>query len=304
MTLIRDPAELRNRLTAEREAGRSIGLVPTMGALHEGHLSLIRAAAAENDLAVVSIFVNPKQFGPDEDFAAYPRDQDRDRKLARDAGADLVYVPDTDHVYPPGFSTIVEVTGLTDVLCGAPTSRGSAHFRGVTTVVCKLLNAVAPDRAYFGQKDAQQVAVIKRMVRDLEMPVEIRAMPIVREADGLAMSSRNVYLDPAERQLAASLSRALAAAGGGLAQGLGLVGALARAEALLSESGIEAEYLEARDPDSLEPVSELTNRPVLIALAAQVGPARLIDNLIFDPSIQSTHSTPVKSPAPQGGLHR
>lgn len=283
MRVVREPVELRQLVAAARAAGQKIGMVPTMGALHEGHLSLIAAADAETDFVIVSVFVNPKQFGPSEDFEAYPRDECRDREMAAAAGADLIYAPSAETMYPPGFATAVEVSGLTDVLCGAPSSRGSAHFRGVTTVVCKLLNAAVPDRAYFGQKDAQQVAVVKRMVRDLDLPVEIRVMPIVREPDGLAMSSRNAYLDSAERQLAAQLSRALAAVGRGLSAGLELGAALEMARAVLSEAGIELEYLSAHDPDSLEAVDLVESRPVLVALAAQVGPARLIDNFIFDP---------------------
>ncbi len=280
MRILRSRGELSEELGTARRAGLTIGLVPTMGALHEGHLSLIRAAREECDRVVVSLFVNPTQFGPGEDFESYPRDEQRDRQLAEAAGADLLYAPSAEHVYPEGFSTQVEVTGLTDVLCGAPDSRGSAHFRGVTTVVCKLLCAVGPDRAYFGQKDAQQVAVIRRMVRDLEIPVEIRAMPIVREADGLAMSSRNTYLDPAERRQAQALSRALRRAESELEAGVGLERALSLARATLADAGLHPEYLEARDPESLSAVSELNGRPVLIALAVPVGKARLIDNTV------------------------
>lgn len=285
-----DPAELRRLVDEARAHERSIGFVPTMGALHDGHLSLIHAAADENDLVVVSIFVNPKQFGPDEDFAAYPRDMARDIELARVAGAGVVYSPSPEVMYPPGFSTTVEVAGLTDVLCGSPRSRGAEHFRGVTTVVCKLLTSAAPDRAYFGQKDAQQVAVIKRMVRDLDMPVEIRAMPTVREPDGLAMSSRNVYLDADQRRQAGAINRALDAARRELANAGGLDRALAAAYSVLGDAGIEAEYLEARDPDSLAPAVEPLEGPVLFAIAAPIGAARLIDNVIVDPRAESAAS--------------
>lgn len=288
MKVARTPEELRLLLDPVRREGRRIGMVPTMGALHRGHLSLIEAAARECDLVVVSIFVNPKQFGPSEDFEAYPRDEGRDFELAEGAGADVIYAPSVESMYPDGFATTVEVSGLTEVLCGAPEHRGPDHFKGVTTVVCKLLNAADPDRAYFGLKDAQQVAVIKRMVRDLDMPVEIRAMPTVREPDGLALSSRNAYLDAEERLLAVQLSRSLRAAERALAEGRALGAALDAARAILAEAGIEPEYLEARDPDSLAPASEVGDRPILIALAARVGPARLIDNIVFDPHAPAT----------------
>ena len=209
MKIVRQATELHGVVSKLRATGTSIGLVPTMGSLHEGHLSLIRTARDENDFVIVSIFVNPKQFGDGEDFETYPRDEARDVEIARATGADLIYAPDTASMYPEGFATTVEVEGITGVLCGAPGSRGPEHFRGVTTVVCKLLNAASPDRAYFGQKDAQQVAVIKRMVRDLDMAVELRVMPIVREPDGLAMSSRNIHLDSDQRRLAAEISHAL-----------------------------------------------------------------------------------------------
>lgn len=283
MKVVREPAELSRSVAEARSRGEEIGLVPTMGALHEGHLSLIRAAREECDTVVVSIFVNPKQFGPNEDFVSYPRDEKRDLELAEAAGADLIYAPTVAAMYPEGFATTVEVAGLTDVLCGAKSSRGSAHFKGVTTVVCKLLNAAAPDRAYFGQKDAQQVAVIKRMVRDLDLPVKVRVMPTVREPDGLAMSSRNAYLGADDRRLARELHRALAAVRDDLEAERELAEAIDRARGRLVAAGIEPEYFEARDPDSLEPVERVAERPVLIALAAQVGPARLIDNIVFDP---------------------
>lgn len=298
MKVLRDPAALRSALSEPRSRGLSIGMVPTMGALHEGHLSLIREARRENDVVVVSIFVNPKQFGPNEDFAAYPRDEQRDLELAREAGADLIYAPAVEAMYPEGFATTVEVTGLTEVLCGAPERRGPDHFRGVTTVVCKLLNAAWPDRAYFGQKDAQQVAVIKRMVRDLDMATEIRVMPIVREPDGLAMSSRNAYLGEDDRRRATAISGALAIAQASLTRGESLGEALDAASEYLRKSGIEPEYLEARDPETLAAVETLAGRPVLVAVAARVGPARLIDNFIFDPRDTETSD---KIPALQGG---
>ena len=275
---VRTKGELRAALAAVRADGRSLGLVPTMGYLHEGHLSLLRAARAECDFVVMSLFVNPTQFGPGEDLERYPRDEERDAELAGEAGADLIYAPAVEEVYPDGFSTTVEVAGVTEVLCGDPSRRGPEHFRGVTTVVAKLFNSVQPDVAYFGQKDAQQVAAIRRMVRDLDVPVRIEALPIVREPDGLAMSSRNAYLSAAERQQATALSRALQAVEQTV-RDASLEAGIDAGRRELERAGIEPEYLEARDAENLEPVAELDGRPVLIALAAQVGPARLIDNV-------------------------
>jgi pantoate--beta-alanine ligase len=271
------PDELRDALAAPRHAGRTIGLVPTMGYLHEGHLSLLRAARAECDVVVMSLFVNPTQFGAGEDLERYPRDERRDAELAAEAGVDLIYAPPVERVYPEGFSTTVEVGGLTEVLCGDPARRGPEHFRGVTTVVAKLFNSVQPDVAYFGRKDAQQLAVIRRMACDLDFPVRIEGLPIVREPDGLAMSSRNAYLGLDERRRATALSRALAAvervAGAG-----SLKAALAAGREVLADAGIEPEYFEARDAETLQPVAEPNGRPILVALAARVGRARLIDN--------------------------
>jgi pantoate--beta-alanine ligase len=281
--LLRAKDELRAALVPVRREGSSIGLVPTMGFLHDGHLSLLRAARAECDLVVMSLFVNPTQFGPGEDFDRYPRDEERDLRLAAQAGADIVYAPPAEAVYPEDFATQVEVGGgLTDVLDGDPARRGPGHFRGVTTVVAKLFNTVGPDVAYFGQKDAQQVAVIRRMVRDLDIPVRIEVLPTVREPDGLAMSSRNAYLDPRERERATALSRALRAAEA-TARREGIAAALEAARAELRAAGVEPEYLEARDAESLNPVAGSNGRPVLIAVAAQVGGARLIDNVLIQP---------------------
>ena len=275
---VRAPDELRDALAAPRREGRTIGLVPTMGCLHEGHLSLLRAAHVECEVVVMSLFVNPTQFGPGEDLERYPRDERRDAELAAEAGVDLIYAPPVEQVYPEGFSTTVEVGDLTEVLCGDPARRGPEHFRGVTTVVAKLFNSVQPDVAYFGRKDAQQLAVIRRMVRDLDFPVRIEGLPIVREPDGLAMSSRNAYLGPEERERATALSRALAAVERG-AQAGSLVAGIEAGRRELAAAGIEPEYLEARDPDDLTPVAELGDRPVLVAVAARVGGARLIDNI-------------------------
>jgi pantoate--beta-alanine ligase len=276
--IVRAKDELRAILAAARAEGSTIGLAPTMGSLHEGHLSLLRAARSECDLVVMSLFVNPTQFGPGEDLERYPREEARDAELAGEAGADLIYAPPVEQVYPEGFATTVEVAGLTEVLCGDPSRRGPEHFRGVTTVVAKLFNTVQPDVAYFGQKDAQQVAVIRQMVRDLDFPVRIEALPIVREPDGLAMSSRNAYLSEAERERATALSRALREVER-VAREETLAAGLEAGRRVLCEAGIEPEYLEARDPESLRPVKELNGRPALVALAARIGGARLIDNV-------------------------
>jgi pantoate--beta-alanine ligase len=289
---LRTKAELRSALSDARRAGQTIGLVPTMGYLHEGHLSLIRAARAECDLVVMSLFVNPTQFGQGEDLGRYPRDEERDLELAGEAGADLVFAPGVGEVYAAGASTVVEVGGpLTNVLDGDRDRRGPEHFRGVTTVVAKLFNVVGPDVAYFGQKDAQQAVVIRRMVRDLDFPVRIEVMPTVREADGLAMSSRNAYLEPADRKRAVALSRALAAVERGARNG-SLAESLEAARRELAEAGIEPEYLEARDAETLEPVHALADRPVLVAVAARVGAARLIDNLLIQPLSNSDSESP------------
>jgi pantoate--beta-alanine ligase len=279
---IRTKADLRTALAEARAGGRLVGLVPTMGYLHDGHLSLLSAARAQCDVVVMSLFVNPAQFGPSEDLDRYPRDEERDTQLAAEAGVDFLYAPSVEEVYPDGFCTGVEVEGLTGVLCGDPAHRGPGHFRGVSTVVAKLFNTVQPNIAYFGQKDAQQAAIIRRMARDLDFPVRIEVLATVREPDGLAMSSRNAYLGAEDRRRAASLSAALGAAerearAKSLAAGLGA----ARRE--LSDAGIEPQYLEARDPEDLQPVTELNGRPVLIAIAAQLGGARLIDNVVIQP---------------------
>ena len=283
MRTLRTRAELRGALAEPRRAGHTIGLVPTMGFLHEGHLSLLRAARADCDVVVMSLFVNPAQFGPGEDLDRYPRDEQRDARLAEEAGVDFVYAPAVEEVYPSGFATHVEVEGLTDVLCGDPSRRGREHFRGVTTVVAKLLNTARPDVAYFGQKDAQQAIVIRRMVEDLDFQVRVEVLPTVREPDGLALSSRNAYLDEEERRRAAAIPRSLEAAREAAAKG-SLAEAIERAAEQLGAAGIEPEYLEARDAGDLSPAAELNGRPVLIAVAARVGRARLIDNVLIDPA--------------------
>jgi pantoate--beta-alanine ligase len=274
MKLVRTVADLRADL-AER-SGR-VGLVPTMGYLHEGHLSLLRRAREECDVVVMSLFVNPRQFGPNEDFEAYPRDEERDTRLAREAGVDVLFAPSIEEVYPDGFSTTIHVAGVSEGLCGA---HRPGHFDGVATIVCKLFNMARPDVAYFGQKDAQQVAVIRRLVRDLDIPVEIAVCPTVREPDGLAMSSRNAYLSPEERQRALALSRALRAAEEVVASGeRDGEAVLAAARAALGD--LEPEYLELRSADDLSPV-ERVNGSTLLAVAAKVGRARLIDNVVLE----------------------
>jgi pantoate--beta-alanine ligase len=282
--------ELRAALEPARRAGRTIGLVPTMGALHEGHLSLIVRARSQCDLVVVSLFVNPAQFNEHADLDRYPRQEDRDRGLAAQAGADLLFAPTREEVYPAGFSTSVEVLDLTDRLEGAV--RGSAHFRGVTTVVTKLLNMVAPDIAYFGQKDAQQVIVIRRLVEDLNVAVRIEACPTVRESDGLAMSSRNAHLSPDERTRALALHRALAAAGAAVSDGELSADALIRAARdAMTPFDVEPEYLALVSPDTLETVSRL-DEPALLAIAARVGATRLIDNVTLYPDVRSNPQQP------------
>jgi pantoate--beta-alanine ligase len=282
MNVARDKRGVREELAPARRAGRSIGLVPTMGFLHEGHLSLLRAARERCDVVVMSLFVNPAQFGPAEDLGSYPRDEARDLALAEAEGVDVVYAPAVDEVYPEGFATTVDVAGgLTDVLDGDPAQRGPEHFRGVTTIVAKLLNSVGPDVAFFGQKDAQQAVVVQRMARDLDFPVEIAVLPTVRESDGLALSSRNAYLAPDERERATALSRALEAAQDAAAAGAPTAPALDAARAELARAGIEPEYLEARDAETLAPAQSFNGRPVLVAVAAQVGKARLIDNAVI-----------------------
>ena len=281
MRTVRTVRELREALAPERRAGQSIGLVATMGYFHEGHLALMRRAREECDLVVVSLFVNPAQFGEQADLEAYPRDEQRDARLAEAEGVDLLFVPSHAEVYPDGFATRVTVGGLTNVLCGHPERRGPEHFEGVTTVVTKLFNMVGPDVAFFGQKDAQQALVIRKLVRDLDLPVRIEVCPTVRELDGLALSSRNAHLAPAERARALALSRALAAAEARVAGGERDAGAvLSAARGELDEAGVEPEYLELRSAHDLSSV-ERVNGSTLLAVAARVGRARLIDNTVL-----------------------
>jgi pantoate--beta-alanine ligase len=281
MRTVRSVRGLRDALAPARRAGRSIGLVPTMGFFHAGHLSLMRRARAQCDVVVVSLFVNPAQFAPGEDLDAYPRDEARDAALAERAKVDVLFAPPAEEVYPNGFATTVAVSGLTEVLCGDPSRRGPEHFAGVTTVVTKLLNMAQPDVAYFGQKDAQQALVVRRLVRDLDIPVRVEVCPIERDADGLALSSRNAYLSAEERRRALALSRALRTAEERVAAGvLAAPELLAAARAQLAEAGIEPEYLELRSAATLAPV-ERVNGSTLLAVAARVGKARLIDNTIL-----------------------
>jgi pantoate--beta-alanine ligase len=283
MRTLRAVTELRAALDEPRRAGRTVALVPTMGYLHEGHLSLIAAARAQADEVVVSLFVNPAQFDEASDLEAYPRDEDRDAALAAEAGADILFAPPVEAVYPPGFATQVRVGGpLTEGLEGA--HRGAAHFHGVTTVVTKLLNMVAPDVAFFGQKDAQQALVIRRLATDLDLPVRIEVAPTVREEDGLARSSRNVRLAGDDRRRALALSRALRAAEQALAAGTRDAGALATAaRAAMDDFDVEPEYLALVDPEDLRPVATV-DQETLLAVAARVGQVRLIDNTILSPN--------------------
>jgi pantoate--beta-alanine ligase len=273
--------ELRETLTEARRAGRSVGFVPTMGYLHAGHLSLMERAAQECDLALASVFVNPLQFAVGEDLDTYPRDLDRDRQLAAGAGIDLLFAPPVAEMYPESVATTVSVSGLSAVLEGA--SRPT-HFAGVATVVAKLFNLSGPCRAYFGEKDFQQIAVIRRMVRDLSVPVEVVACPTFREADGLAMSSRNAYLDPAGRAAAPVLYQALVAGVEQIQRGANDADAVRAAMRAVveSETLAELDYLEVADPDSLEPLGELSawrGSTVRLLGAIRIGTTRLIDNV-------------------------
>lgn len=277
MRVVRSIKEMQAISRSLFKTGKEVGFVPTMGYLHEGHLSLVRRARKENDIVVVSVFVNPTQFGPNEDYERYPRDEERDRELLQKEGVDYLFIPSVSEMYPKGYSTFVEVLGLTEGLCGA---KRPGHFRGVATVVTKLLNIVCPTRAYFGEKDYQQLQVIKRLIRDLNIPVEVVGCPIVREKDGLAMSSRNTYLSPEERESALSLYRGLKLAEELFESGernpeviKGKV-----KEFILSHPKVEkVDYVEIVDPENLKPVKEVKEGD-LIALAVFVGKTRLIDN--------------------------
>ncbi len=276
MRITRSVAELREALAG---AGR-VGLVPTMGALHEGHLTLISAARDASETVVTSVFVNPTQFNDTTDLAAYPRDEARDAHLAQEAGTDVLFLPAVEEMYPAGYATTVIVRGVSEPLEGA--HRGAAHFDGVATVVAKLLIAVAPHVAYFGQKDAQQVAVVRRLVADLGLPVEIAVCATVREPDGLAMSSRNIRLGPEDRPRALALKAGLEAAAAALADGADARAAERVGMAAMRARGVEPEYLAVVDPDTFTPAEDLS-LPSLAVVAAHVGAVRLIDNLPIPP---------------------
>jgi pantoate--beta-alanine ligase len=279
MRTIRTVGEMRAWLGNVRAEGRTVGLVPTMGAFHAGHHSLMRAAREEQDSVVVSLFVNPAQFNDSRDLAAYPRTEAHDAAEAAEIGVDVLFAPAVSEIYPDGFATTVQVQGLSEVLEGA--ERGPGHFAGVCTVVNKLLNIVGPDVAYFGQKDAQQVAVVNRMVRDLDMTVRIEVLPTVREPDGLALSSRNVRLSPEDRVRALGLSRGLNAAATVVAAGERDADRI-REAALAQLGDLKAEYLAVVDPLTFAPLRTVSAR-ALVAVAAQVGPVRLIDNIVLEP---------------------
>lgn len=282
MRLIHTVAELREEIALAKAQNLTIGLVPTMGALHEGHASLITAANRENDFVVVSVFVNPTQFGPNEDLDAYPRTLEADCKLAEEKGANVVFAPSPKEMYPSEDDTWVEVTGdVTKVLCGRTRP---IHFRGVTTVVTKLFNLAQPDRAYFGQKDAQQVEVLKRMVKDLFFPLELRVMPIIREKDGLAKSSRNTYLNESERTAALVLSRSLKAAkemyAAGERDAEKIIAAVT--EDIKAEPMSNIDYVEIYALPELKPIANPLKCSNLLAVAVKFGTTRLIDNVVLE----------------------
>ena len=280
LAIVRTVAELRHAVAAYKAAGRTVGLVPTMGALHEGHVSLVKGALARGDVPSASIFVNPTQFGPNEDFAAYPRDEAGDFAKLEAAGCRIVFAPDKDEMYPTPMLTTVKVTGVTDGLCG-PFRPG--HFDGVATVVTKLLMMAMPDRGYFGEKDFQQLQVIKTMVRDLAMPVEIVGMPTVREPDGLAMSSRNRYLSPAERTTALQLYREMNTVANTVRDGRSSCSeaTAVASKALLAAGFDKVEYLTVVDAESLKPLERVAG-PARVIVAARLGRTRLIDNIAVE----------------------
>ena len=278
---MRTVADLRKHIALWRKGEVRVGLVPTMGALHQGHMALVEAARAECDRIVASIFVNPKQFAPTEDLGSYPRREAADLEMLRSAGVDLVFIPAVDEMYPPDFATLVRVSGLTEGLCGA---HRSGHFDGVTTVVTKLLIQALPDIAYFGEKDYQQLTVVRRLARDLDIPVRIAGVPTVREPDGLALSSRNVYLSAEERRIAPNLARVLRSIAAVLAQDPNAVAQeIAHGSAALQQAGFAVEYLEIREAESLAVTSEVTASSRVFA-AVRLGTTRLIDNMPIAPA--------------------
>ena len=276
IAVTRSVAGLRRQVDDWRAAGERIGLVPTMGALHAGHLALVAAAQAECQRVVVSIFVNPKQFGPREDFSSYPRPEADDLARLTEASADLAFIPTVDEMYPAGFATTIGVGGPSEGLCGA---HRPGHFDGVATVVAKLLIQAVPDAAYFGEKDYQQLMVVRHMARDLDLPVAIIGVPTVREPDGLALSSRNVYLSPEERRIAPNLHRIMREAVEAIAAGASPAPILARALLALGDAGFAVEYLELRDAATLAPFSGTPARPARLLAAVHLGRTRLIDNI-------------------------
>jgi pantoate--beta-alanine ligase len=274
--IARTIADLRRHIAAWRKGDERVGLVPTMGALHQGHMALVRAARVECARVVASVFVNPKQFAPTEDLGSYPRREAADLNMLRSAGVDLVFIPALHEMYPPDFATLVRVSGLTEGLCGA---HRAGHFDGVTTVVTKLLIQALPDIAYFGEKDYQQLTVVRRLARDLDIPVLIAGVPTVREADGLALSSRNVYLSAEERRIAPNLARVLRSVAAALAGDPTVVQReIARGSTALQQSGFTVEYLEIREAETLAVTSEVTARSRVFA-AVRLGTTRLIDNM-------------------------
>lgn len=279
MRIVRTVDDVRQAVRIARGAGNTIGFVPTMGALHDGHLSLVHRARDDCGYVVISVFVNPTQFNDPADLAAYPRNEGADAAMASDAGIDLFFAPDAAEMYPPGFATAVVVEGLSAPLEGE--IRGPSHFRGVATVVTKLFNIVAPDVAFFGQKDAQQAAIIRRMVRDLDLPLRVEVCPTVREPDGLAMSSRNARLGPTDRVRALALRRGLAAAEVSIASGERDAATVSRAgRDVMRALGVDPEYFAVVSAATLEPLDRLTG-DVLVAVAARIGPVRLIDNVML-----------------------
>jgi pantoate--beta-alanine ligase len=286
MRTVRTISEVRSAL---RDGKSPVGLVPTMGALHDGHISLIEHAARDCGEVVVSVFVNPIQFNDASDLEAYPRDERRDAELARDAGATILFAPPLSEIYPEGFSTSVQVSGpLTETL--EAVQRGAAHFHGVTTVVTKLLNIVAPDIAYFGQKDAQQALVVRKLVTDLDLDIQIEVLPTVREADGLALSSRNQRLSPSERERALALIRGLEAARAAARTASDAREVRSAAVAAMAEFDVDPEYVELVNPNNFERVDRLNGSDVLVAVAAGVGDVRLIDNLLIPSSSKNSDS--------------
>ena len=280
MKVVKTVKEVRDIVSAWKKEGLTVGFVPTMGFLHEGHKSLIRKSASQNDRTVVSVFVNPIQFGPNEDLEAYPRDLNRDMKAVEESGGDLIFNPEPEEMYPGHFTSFIDTTETTELLCGAVRP---VHFRGVCTVVGKLFNIVTPDRAYFGQKDAQQLATVKRFVRDLNFPVEIAACPIVREADGLAKSSRNTYLNPEERKAALILSQSLKKGQEAIEQGerdsqkvIDII-----RENLQTEPLARIDYVEVVDFENIQRTPVIEGE-TLVAIAVYIGKTRLIDNFIVN----------------------